>query len=180
MKGFLKSIFHKVVVDLQGGWRAFNSRNDGDGMNFGWGRWIVLLAVLSRGLVCVGQVSPDLEQGTKDFGSYHGGAIDLVGLSNQNLFLHASPFAYSQRGDELSYAVVLQYNNKNFSLYTPTFPHGVKPGQGACPLTVVFNPNPFASNSVSHGNSVTIGFEGFPHGGGPRINTTLSLNGNPI
>jgi hypothetical protein len=34
---------------------------------------------------------------------------------------------------------------------------------------------------VSHGNSVTVGFEGLPHpGGSPRINTGLTLNGNPI
>src|SRR5256885_5333179 len=88
--------------------------------------------------------------------------------------------SYSQRGGELPYPVVLQYNNKNFSLYTPTCRPPAKPGQGACPLTVVFNPSPFASNSVSHGNSVMVGFEGLPHIGGPRINTRLSFNGNPL
>ncbi len=149
-------------------------------MKLGWNRWMVLLAVLGSGLVCLGQVPADLEQGVKPFGSYHGGAIDQVGLNNQNLFLHASLLGYSQRGGELAYPVVLQYNNKNFSLFVPTCRPPAKPGQGACPLTVVFNPNPFASNSVSHGNSVTVGFEGLPRIGGPRINTGLSLNGNPI
>ncbi len=144
------------------------------------GRGLVLLAVLGSALVCPGQVAPDLEQGMKAFGSYHGGPIDQVGLSNQNLFLRASLLDYSQRGGQLAYPLVLQYNNKNFSLYTPTCPQNVKPGQGACPLTIVFNPNPFANNSASHGNSVTVGFAGLPHVGGPRINTGLSYNGNPI
>ncbi len=85
-------------------------------MNLGLSRWMVLLAVLGSGLVCLGQIAPDQEQGTKAFGSYHGGAIDQVGLSNQNLFLRAPLLAYSQRGGELAYPVVLQYNNKNFSL----------------------------------------------------------------
>ncbi len=149
-------------------------------MKFNLSRWMVLLVVLVSGMVCLGQVPADLEQGVKPYGSYHGGAIDQVGLNNQNLFLHASLLSYSQRGGELVYPVVLQYNNKNFSLYTPPCRPPAKPGQGACPFTVVFNPNPFASNSVSHGNSVTLGFEGLPHAGGPRINTGLSLNGNPI
>jgi len=141
---------------------------------------MVLLAVLGSALVGAGQVSPDLEQGMKPYGSYHGGAIDQVGLNNQNLFLHASLMAYSQRGGELAYPIVLRYNNKNFSLYVPPCPPPSKPGQGPCPFRIVFNPNPFANNSVSHGNSVTVGFEGLPGGGGPRINTGLMFNRQPI
>ncbi|MGC2742623.1 MAG: hypothetical protein WA672_05500, partial [Candidatus Angelobacter sp.] len=122
------------------------------------------------------QAPPDLEQGMKPYGSYHGGAIDQVSLSNQNLFLQAALFAYPQRGGELAYPVVLRYNSKNFSLYVPTCPQGVKPGQGACPMRLVFNPNPFGSGSTSHGNSVTAGFEGWPGAGSNRINTGLVTN----
>jgi hypothetical protein len=151
-------------------------------VKLGLSRCVVLLAVLGGAMVGLGQVSPDLEQGMKPYGSYHGGAIDQVGLNNQNLFLRAPLFAYSQRGGELAYPVVLQYNNKNFSMYQPPCAPGAKLGTTQCPLRLfmVFNPSPFANNSVSHGNSVTVGFAGLPGGGGPRINTGLVFNQQPI
>ncbi len=45
---------------------------------------------LASAVSVIAQVSPDLEQRMKPFGSYHGGSIDQVGLSNQNLFLRAA------------------------------------------------------------------------------------------
>src|SRR5262249_43711329 len=114
--------------------------------------------------VMVAQASPDVEQGIKPYGSYHGGAIDTVSLSNGNLFLHAGLFTYSQRGGELAYPISLQYNNKNFGVYQPACPPGTKLGTTQCPfrMTIVFGPNSLVNNNVSHGNSVKAGFEGLP------------------
>src|SRR5262249_21010523 len=47
------------------------------------------------------QAAPDVEQGMKPYGSYHGGDLDSISMSNGNLFFHADLFAYSQRGGEL-------------------------------------------------------------------------------
>jgi hypothetical protein len=143
-------------------------------------RFLVPLLLLVP--VVAAQVSPDLEQGMKPYGSYHGGAIDQVSLTNQNLTLQAPLFAYSQRGGELAYPIVLRYNNKNFSLYqTPCSP-GTKLGTTQCPLRlkVIFGPAPFGPATTSHGASVTAGFEGYPTTGATRIDTSLSFDGNEI
>ncbi|MGC2695654.1 MAG: hypothetical protein WA738_07670, partial [Candidatus Angelobacter sp.] len=141
-----------------------------------------LPVVLLFASVALSQVSPDLEQGMKPYGSYHGGAIDQVSLTNQNLILQANLFTYSQRGGELAYPIVLRYNNKNFSLYqTPCAP-GTKLGTTQCPLRlrVVFGPAPLGTPSVSHGASVTVGFDGLPTVGGTRIDTSLTFDGSDI
>ena len=44
-----------------------------------------LLVVLLSASFVVAQVEPNLEQGMKPYGSYHGGDIDVVSLSNGNL-----------------------------------------------------------------------------------------------
>jgi hypothetical protein len=128
------------------------------------------------------QATPDVEQGLKPFGSYHGGAIDQVSLTNGNLTLQAGLFSYSQRGGDLAYPIVLRYNNKNFSYYQQPCPAGFKPGSPQCPLRmyVVFGPNPLRNSRASSGSSVTIGFDGFPGVGTSRIDTGVSYNGNEI
>jgi hypothetical protein len=78
--------------------------------------WMAVAILLASSVAGVAQTSPDLEQGMKPYGSYHGGAIDSVSLTNQNLTLHAPLFAYSQRGGELAFPVSLLYNNKVFSI----------------------------------------------------------------
>jgi RHS repeat-associated protein len=143
-------------------------------------RFLVPLLLLVP--VVAAQVSPDLEQGMKPYGSYHGGAIDQVSLTNQNLTLQAPLFAYSQRGGELAYPIVLRYNNKNFSLYQAPCSPGTKLGTTQCPLRlkVIFGPAPFGPATTSHGASVTAGFEGYPTTGATRIDTSLSFDGNEI
>ncbi|HET9182944.1 MAG TPA: RHS repeat-associated core domain-containing protein [Candidatus Angelobacter sp.] len=144
-------------------------------------RW--LLVVLCCYGFALAQSSPDLEQGMKAFGSYSGGGIDHVSLSNGNVFVQANLFAYSQRGGELAYPVILQYNNKNFSMYqTPCLP-GTKLGTITCPLriTILFGPNPLRSQDRSNGNSATVGYEGLATvGSSGRIDTGLQLNGSEI
>src|SRR5579872_2648870 len=134
-------------------------------------------------LPLVGQASPDVEQGEKLYGAFHGGALDTVSLTSGNLFFRAPLFTYSQRGGELSYPIVLQYNNKSFSLFQRACPPPPPGSHPPCPMDLIFGP-PWAHRDVSYGNSVTVGFEGLPFAGGnapgPGINTGLSFDGNPI
>src|SRR5215470_13336882 len=118
-------------------------------------KWMVLAVIIVAGnLKAAGQALPDVEQGMKAYGSYHGGAIDQVSLTNGNLTLEAGLLTYSQRGD-LAYPVVLRYNNKNFSYYQPPCPNGSKPGSTQCPLRmyVIFGPNPLHASQASHGST---------------------------
>jgi RHS repeat-associated protein len=140
------------------------------------GKLLVFCAIiLAASAVMLGQPSPDLEQGLKPYGSYHGGAIDTVSLSNGNLFLHAALLSYSQRGGELAYPIVLQYNNKNFSFFQ------IQPGCPKCTtqLYAVFAADP-GDPSSSLGAGVSVGFEGPLAGVLSDVNAGLSLNGAPL
>jgi len=55
--------------------------------------------ILSTGISLLGQDSPNMEQGIKPYGSYHGGDLDSVNLLNGNLTLHIPLISYPQRGD---------------------------------------------------------------------------------
>ncbi len=63
-----------------------------------------------------GQTNPNLETGLKAYGSYEGGNIDSVSLTNGNLILHAPVFSYPQRGP-LDWTYLLTYNNKGFVVH---------------------------------------------------------------
>ncbi len=58
---------------------------------------------------------PQLEIGFKPYGSYHGGDLDSINLSNGYLNLHAPIIDFPQRGD-LSYAAFIVYKNKGWSV----------------------------------------------------------------
>src|SRR5262249_1385513 len=123
-------------------------------------RGVVLALVFTAGSACLhAQATPDVEQGMKPYGSYHGGAIAQVSLSNQNLVLQAGLTDYGQRGSALAYPVVLRYNNKNFSTYQTPCPPGAKLGTVQCPLRlkVIFGPNPLHTQNKSYGASVMAG-----------------------
>ena len=60
------------------------------------------------------QTSPNLEQGLKPYGSYQGGNIDTVNLSNGNLMLHIPLVSYPQRGD-LQMSFFIRYNDKDWA-----------------------------------------------------------------
>jgi RHS repeat-associated protein len=142
---------------------------------------LVLLAALAGSVRLLAQAAPDVEQGMKPYGSYHGGALDQVGLTNGNLIFHADLLSYSQRGGELAYPIVLQYNNKTFSYYQVPCPLGTKLGVD-CPLRmyVVFGPNPLRTSQASAGSSVTVGFEGFPGVSTGFIGSSYAFDGNEI
>src|SRR5204862_797507 len=67
--------------------------------------------VVSRSLA-LGQDVPQFEIGLKPYGSYHGGDIDSVSLTNGNLTLHIPLYSYPQRGGKLSKSLVILYKNK--------------------------------------------------------------------
>jgi hypothetical protein len=75
----------------------------------------VVFVVLVSALAGVAQTDPTLDTGLKPYGSYHGGDLDSVSLTNGNLTLHITLGSYPQRG-ALSYSVVLNYNNKGWSV----------------------------------------------------------------
>jgi RHS repeat-associated protein len=145
------------------------------------GKLLLSLSTLLFSLFCHGQVAPDLEQGMKPYGSYHGGDLDHISLSNGNLFFQTNLLTYSQRAEELAYPIVLQYNNENFSQFQQC-----QQGQQLpqCQINIVFGPQAFAPQGANSGNAVWIGFEGTPtvaeNAPDPGFNTGLVYYGNPI
>jgi len=142
-----------------------------------------LLVVLLSASFVAAQVEPNLEQGMKPYGSYHGGDIDTVSLSNGNLRFKVDLMSYPQRGD-LRYPIVLTYESKSFALKQKScVPNtNVQSPRPAlpCPYVLTFGP-PSGLGIASNGNSVTVGFEGVPAAiGSAHIYTGLSFNGNPI
>src|SRR5712691_661491 len=87
---------------------------------------IFMLGVCSFTLLatipCIAQTAPNLEQGFKPYGSYQGGDIDSVGLTNGNLMLHGRLASYSQRGGKLRLNFVFSYNNKGWGIKKLTSP----------------------------------------------------------
>ncbi|HZR27779.1 MAG TPA: RHS repeat-associated core domain-containing protein, partial [Terriglobales bacterium] len=73
------------------------------------------LAVLAAA-PCLAQTSPNLEQGFKPYGSYQGGNIDSVSLTNGNVILHIPIVSYPQRGGKLRLNFMALYNNKGWTV----------------------------------------------------------------
>ena len=79
-------------------------------------RFIALTSsILLYALASTAQEDPNLEQGLKAYGSYHGGSIDTVSLTNGNLFVQIPLFSYPQRG-KLNLDYVILYNNKGWAI----------------------------------------------------------------
>src|SRR5713101_2806452 len=71
---------------------------------------------------CIAQTAPNLEQVFKPYGSYQGGDIDSVGLTNGNVMLHGRLASYSQRGGKLRLNFIFSYNNKGWVIKKLTSP----------------------------------------------------------
>ncbi|MCU1304991.1 MAG: hypothetical protein JWQ87_5275 [Candidatus Sulfotelmatobacter sp.] len=90
----------------------------------------VILTLLLTGaffprLVCAQTASTtpslDLQTGVSQYGSYHGGNIDTIDLSNGHLMVDIPLISYPQRGGHLKLGWVLHYTNTG--IYTPgSFP----------------------------------------------------------
>jgi len=66
-----------------------------------------LIIYCFAGFVAYGQATPDVDQGFKPYGSYEGGNVDTVNLSNGNLTLHIPILSYPQLGKvKLDFALV--------------------------------------------------------------------------
>jgi RHS repeat-associated protein len=135
-------------------------------------QFITFLALFTDGARA--QVDPNIEQGIKPYGSYHGGGIDNVGLTNGNLFVKIPLYSLPQRGGKLKLGFSLVYNNKGFGIFTGgTCP---PPQLGSCHLQYVarrvgpLNPGlsgVFLANDQSIrvvSNSVNAGAIEFPDG----------------
>ena len=76
----------------------------------------LVVIIVASGVLGFGQTppNPNTDVGLPSFGSFHGGDIDSVSLTNGNLTLHANLFCYPQRGDKLKLCFVISYNNKGY------------------------------------------------------------------
>ncbi|MBI3662082.1 MAG: RHS repeat protein, partial [Acidobacteria bacterium] len=73
------------------------------------------------------QQNANLEQGLKPYGTYQGGNLDSVSITNRNLTLHIPIVSYPQRGGKLRLNFLGIYNNKGWIIeeYNDTYgnPH---------------------------------------------------------
>src|SRR5713101_382098 len=60
--------------------------------------------------------NPNTENGLKPYGSFHGGDIDTVSLTNGNVILHIPLLSYPQRGSDLRVNFFLEMNSKGWSV----------------------------------------------------------------
>lgn len=82
-----------------------------------------LIAVLATLICCLclsltsnAQTNPNLEIGLKPYGSFEGGNIDSINLTNGNLSIKIPLFSYPQRGS-FPANLHLSYNNKNWYVF---------------------------------------------------------------
>ena len=66
--------------------------------------------------LALAQADVNVEQGLKPYGSYLGGNLDSVSLTNGNLTLHIPLVSYPQRGGRLNLSFFLRYNNKGYHI----------------------------------------------------------------
>ncbi|GEM_PF-6045664 len=78
--------------------------------------WLVL-AIMCAGVVPVFPQAAN-EQGIKPYGSFHGGEIDSVNLSNHHLELRIPLFSYPQRGGRLKLGFVARFHNAVWNEHT--------------------------------------------------------------
>src|SRR5215467_3275717 len=76
---------------------------------------VVAAIIVTAGPSLLGQDDPNSEQGLKAYGSFHGGSIDSVSLTNGNLTLHSPIWSVPQRGS-LDFELGIAYNNKGFTV----------------------------------------------------------------
>jgi YD repeat-containing protein len=71
----------------------------------------IFACILFTSQSAVAQTSPDVEQGIKPYGAYHGGDFDSVSLATGRLDLHIPFLAYPQRGGKLKLSYTIRYQN---------------------------------------------------------------------
>src|SRR5438067_2264321 len=84
----------------------------------------MLLSILFSCVFVMAQENPNLEDGMKPFGTFHGGDIDSISMTNGGLSLQIPLLTYPERGN-LQLQYFLRLNSKTWSqqwvpLNTPT------------------------------------------------------------
>lgn len=74
------------------------------------------LLMLLCPLSLLSQVDQDIEIGFKPYGSYHGGDLDSINLTNNYPNIHIPLIDFPERGD-ISYAAIIRYNNQGWSVF---------------------------------------------------------------
>jgi RHS repeat-associated protein len=94
-------------------------------------RTLVRLSIFTSLLACVTlappvhaqlDVDPTLERGLKPYGTFEGGAIDSVSVTNGNLNLHIPLISYPQRGGKLHLGFYVEFGNNSYTYSSPTQP----------------------------------------------------------
>jgi hypothetical protein len=75
---------------------------------------ILTILFASQVTVTAAQTDVNMEQGLKPYGSYMGGNLDSVSLTNGNVNLHIPLVSYPQRGGRLNLSFFIRYSNKGF------------------------------------------------------------------
>ncbi|HET9365612.1 MAG TPA: hypothetical protein VFP71_11450, partial [Candidatus Angelobacter sp.] len=79
-------------------------------------RLAVIFAIIFGTSALLAQTAPNLENGFKSLGSYHGSDIDTINLQNGNLMFHAPLFSYPQRGGKISLSYAFRNSSKNWQV----------------------------------------------------------------
>lgn len=74
--------------------------------------YVLIPLTFAVSILASAQNDVNSDEGLKPYGSYMGGNIDTVSLTNGNLTLHIPLFSYPQRGGRLNLSFYLRYNNK--------------------------------------------------------------------
>src|SRR5437016_5666651 len=85
-------------------------------LGFGFAVLIKSLLLTLAGVSAYAQVQPNIEGGMHAFGSYHGGEVDAVSLSNGNVLYKIPLLSYPQRGGRLGIEYFLAGNAKKWQV----------------------------------------------------------------
>jgi RHS repeat-associated protein len=77
---------------------------------------VIFAVILMTSCLLLAQSTPNVENGFKSFGSYHGGELDTVNLQTGNLMFHVPLFSYPQRGGKLDLSNALMGSSKNWQV----------------------------------------------------------------
>jgi hypothetical protein len=72
----------------------------------------IVLAPLAQAQL---SVDPTLERGLKPYGTFEGGAVDSVSVTNGNLNLHIPLISYPQRGGKLHLGFYVKFDNNSYT-----------------------------------------------------------------
>lgn len=124
-------------------------------------RLVLLGYLLMFPILALAQTTPDVEQGMKPYGSFSGGSIDSVSLTNGNLTLHVPFYSLPQRGGRLQAGFSVIYNKLDFKV-TKENCNPLK--QYECDYFVGFDPNSGVGASLVYDQSVLVTKEQFDTG----------------